>query len=81
MRDEDDRNSVLDSQVVDKTYSRLVQYVYDRYDESHPRSDPSAPPRCDFESYFAVAEPHSLARPRMRVYPRVYSLVQSREHC
>ena len=28
MRDEDDRDSVLDSQVVDKTYNRLVQYVY-----------------------------------------------------
>ena len=34
--------TVIDSQVVDKTYNRLVQYVYDKYDESRPLSDPSA---------------------------------------
>ena len=58
-------------EVVEKTFNRLVQYVYDKYDEPRPLSDPSPPPRCDFESYFAVAEPHLLSCPRMRVYPRV----------
>ena len=77
--EDDDRDSVFESQVVDKTYSRLVQYVYDNYDESRPLSDPSAPPCCDFESYFAVAEPHFLTLPQMRIYSRVSELLsQSR---
>ena len=43
--------------------------------KSRPRPDPSAPPCCNFESYFAVTEPHSLSRPRMRVHPRVSELL------
>ena len=78
--EEDKRESVVDSSVIDKTYNRLIQYVYDQYDESRPLSDPSAPPCCEFESYFSVAEPQSLARPRMLLYPRVVELVtQSRD--
>ena len=64
-----------ESQVVDKTFNRLVQYVYDKYDESRPLSDRSATSCFDFESYFAIAEPHSLSHLRMRVYPRVLELL------
>ena len=79
--DEDDCDSIVDSQVVDKTYNQLVQYVYEQYDESRPRSDPSSPLLCDFESCFAVAEPHSLSRPRMRVYPRFSELLAQSHEC
>ena len=30
--DEDDHDSIVDSQPVDKTYNRLVQYVYEKYE-------------------------------------------------
>ena len=73
--EEDDCDSVFESQIVDKTYNRLVQYVYDKYDELRPLSDPSTPPRCEFGSYFAVAEPQCLTRPQMRVYPRLSELL------
>ena len=79
--EEDEHESVVDSPVIDKTYNRLIQYVYEQYGESCPLADPSAPPRCEFESYFSVAEPQSLARSRMRLYLRVSELVvQSRDH-
>ena len=48
---------------------------------SRHRSDASAPPRCDFESCFLVAEPQSLARPQMRLYPRVSELVTQSRDC
>ena len=77
---EDERESVVDSPVVDKTYNRLIQYVYDQYDESRPLSDTSAPLCFEFESYFSVVELQSLVRPRMWLYPRVAELVtQSRD--
>ena len=58
----------------------MVQYVYDQYEESRPLSDPAAPPRCDFESYFAISDPQSSLRPCMRMYPRVNELMsKSRE--
>ena len=79
--EEDDRDSVIDSQVIDSTYNMLVQYVYDKYDESCPLSDSSASPRCDFESYFAVSELQSLAQPRMRVYPRPSELLSQSSDC
>ena len=74
--EEDEREFVVDSLLVDKTYNRLIQY-----DESLPLSDPSAPPRCEFESYFSVAEPQSLAHPWMRLYPRVAELVTQSRDC
>ena len=77
--EEDDCDSIGESQVVDKTFNRLVQSVYDQYNGSRPLSDPAAPPRCDFESYFAISEPHLSLRPRMRIYPRVELLMKSRE--
>ena len=64
---------MCEPQVVDKTLNRLFHYIHDNCDESRPLSDSSVPPRCDFESYFAISEPQSLARPRMGVYPRAQS--------
>ena len=72
--DEDDQESVVDFPVVDKTFNRLVNYIYEQYPDSRLHSDPSGPPRCDFESYFAVADPQAIGRPRMRWYPRVQEI-------
>ena len=73
--EDDDRDSVGDVPVVDKTFSRLINYVYEQYEHSRPLSDPAVPPRCEFEDYFAVAEPQSTLRPKLRIYPHVTELV------
>ena len=62
--EEDNRDSIGEAPVVDKTFNRLVNYVYDQYDSSRPLSDSTAPPRCEFEDYFVVAEPQSSLRPK-----------------
>ena len=67
--------TVLASPAVDKTYDRLINYVYDRYSESRPLSDPPTPPRCAFEDYFTVSDPQAVSRPKLCVYPRVDELV------
>ena len=45
--DEDDCDSVFEPQVVDKTLNRLFNFMHDKFVESRPLSDSSAPPRCD----------------------------------
>ena len=72
-KDEDDQESVVDVPV-DKTFNCLVNYIYDQYPGSCPHSDPSVPPRCDFESYFATSDPQSVGFQRLRWYPRVQEM-------
>ena len=48
--DEDDQESVVEFPVIDKTCNRLVNYICEQYPDSRPHSDPSVPPRCDFET-------------------------------
>ena len=69
--EEDDRDSVSPSPVVDKMHDRLINYVYNQYSESGP----PAPPCCAFEDFFAVVDPQASTRPRLCVYPRVEELV------
>ena len=71
--DEEDQESVVDFPV-DKTFNRLVNYICEQYPDSRPHSDPSVPPRCDFESFFAIADPQAVGRPRMRWYPWVQEI-------
>ena len=73
--DKDDHDSFYEPQVVDKTLNRLSNYVYDKFLESRPLCDSSAPPRCEFESFFFVSEPQSTVCPRFSIYPRVNELV------
>ena len=73
--DDDDRDSIAEPSIVDKTLARLFNFVYDKLVESRPLSDPSVPPRCVFEDYFAVSKPPSSARQRLRVYPRVNEIL------
>ena len=72
--DEDDLESVNDFPD-DKTFNRLIAYIYDQYPDSRPLSDPAIPPRCEFESFFATSNPQSSVRPRLRWYPRVQKIV------
>ena len=37
--EEDDRDSISEAPVVDKTFTHLVNYVYDQYDSSRRFSD------------------------------------------
>ena len=67
--DGDDHDSVFEPQAVDKTLNRLFNFVYDKFVESRPLSDPSAPLLCDFESYFSISEPQSSGCPCLRIYP------------
>ena len=66
---------VVDPPVVDKTLTRLFNFVYEKFVDAQPLSDTSAPPRCEFEDYFAVADPPMSARQRLRVYPRVTEIL------
>ena len=74
--DEDDQESVVDV-LVDKTFKRLVNYICDQYPDSRPHSDPSIPPRCEFESFFATSDPPSIGRQRLRWYPRVQEITSN----
>ena len=73
--DEDARDSVFEPQVFNKTLNRLFSFVYDKFVESRPLSDSSAPPLCDLESYFSISEPQASGHPRLRIYSRVNELV------
>ena len=68
--DEDDQEFV-----VDKTFNHLVNYIYEQYPDSRSHSDPSVPPCCDFESFFTIADPQAVGRPRMRWYPWVQEIM------
>ena len=75
--DDDDRDSVVDPPVVDKTLTRLFNFVYEKFVDARPLSDTSAPPRCEFEEYFAVADRPTSVRQRLRVYPRVTEILDA----
>ena len=72
--DEDDLESVHDFPV-DKTFNRLINFIYEQYPDSRPLSDPAVPPQCEFESFFATSDPQSAVRPKLRWYPRVQEIV------
>ena len=80
--EEDDRDSlVFASPVLDKAFTRLIDFVYGRYPESRPLSPPYHPSRCGFESLFTMSDPPELSRPRLRLYSRVSEIInQTQEH-
>ena len=61
---------------LDRAFARLVDYIYERFPHSEPQS---AAPRCEYETYFAVADLPEPARKFMRLYPRV-SEIQKTVH-
>ena len=56
---------------LDRTFAWLVDYIYERFLHSKPR--------CEYETYFAVADPPEPARKFMRLYPLV-SEIQTTVH-
>ena len=61
----------------DKTYTRLIQYIHDRFPHSRPSSAPRLPPRCEFEEYFAISDSTPATRQNLLLYPRVSELVDA----
>ena len=61
----------------DRTCARLIDFIYNRFADLRPSASASAPPRCEFEDFFAVADPPSAARHNLTVYPRVAEIVDS----
>ena len=66
----DDKGSLAEAPV-DRTFAHLVDYIYERFPHSEPQTAASSAPRCDYESYFAIADPPEPFRKFMRLYPRV----------
>ena len=80
--EEDNRDSVVSaSLVLDKTFCRLIAFIYEQYPESPPLSPPSLPPRCGFENIFPVSDPPGSSRPRLRLYPWVGEIVEQTQDC
>ena len=54
--EDDDRDSVADPPVMDKILSRLFNLISDKFANSRPLTNVSAPPRCEFAKYFAISD-------------------------
>ena len=63
--------------VQDRTYARVVNFIYEQFAHSRPSASAHMPPRCDFEDYFAVSDPPSASRLNLTVYLRVAEIVDS----
>ena len=68
--DIDDRDSLAEAPV-DHAFVHLIHYIYERFPHAEPQTAASAAPWCDYESYFAVADPPEPSRKLMRLYPQV----------
>ena len=75
--DDDDKDSVADPPVLDRTYSRLVNFIHDRFPHSRPFTAAHVPPRCEFEDFFSVSDPAPSIKQNLTVYPRVAELVNA----
>ena len=74
--EDDDKDSIADPSVLDKTYARLINFIYDRFSHSHPSVNAHVPPRCEFEDFLAISDPPSASRQNLTVYPRVAEIVK-----
>ena len=63
--------------MLDRTVSRLIHFIYNKFAHSRPVSDASAPPRCNFEEYFAISDPPTSSRQNLTVYPRVSEIIDA----
>ena len=67
----DDRVSVADLPPLDKTYSRLVNFIHERFPHSPPSTAARMLPRCEFEDFFSINDPALASRQNLIIYPRV----------
>ena len=56
--EDDDRESVADLPPLDKMYSRLVNFIHERF----PSTAARMPPRCEFEDFFSINDPAPASR-------------------
>ena len=78
--DVDDKDSLAEAPL-DRAFVRLVDYIYERFLHSEPQTAASSAPRCEYKSYFSVADPPEPSRKFTRLYPRVSEIqVASGEH-
>ena len=75
--DDEDKESLADPPVLDKTYARLVEFIYNRFAHSRPSASAQLPPRCEFEDFFAVSDSPSASRQNLTVYPRLSEIIDS----
>ena len=75
--DDYDKDSVADPPVLDRTYARLVSFIYDRFSQLRPSVNAHVPPRCEFEDFLAVSDPPSTSLQNLTAYPRVAEIVNS----
>ena len=68
--DVDDKESLAEAPL-DRTFAHLVDYIYKWFPHSEPQTTASSAPRCEYESYFSIADPPEPSRKFMRLYPRV----------
>ena len=73
----DRRSDSLAEAPVDRAFAHLVDYIYERFPHAEPQTAALAAPRCDYECYFAVADPPEPSRKLMRLYPRVAEIQTS----
>ena len=59
---------------VDKTFNRLINFIYEQYPDSRPHSDSAVPACCEFESFFATSDPQSVGHQKLHWYPRVQEI-------
>ena len=62
--------------MLDKTYAKLINFIYDRFSNSLPSSSATSPPRCELEEFFALSDPPA-SRQNLTVYPRVSEIVDA----
>ena len=75
--DDEDRDSVAEPPVLDKTFTRLINFIYNKFAHARPVTNASAPPRCDFEEYFAISDPPISSRQNLTVYPKVSEIIDA----
>ena len=68
--DVDDKESLAEAPV-DRAFAHLVDYIYERGPHSEPQTAASSTLCCDYESYFAIADPPEPSCKFMCLYPRV----------
>ena len=73
--EDDDRKSVVDLPPPDETYTRLVNFIHERFPHSRPSTAARLPPRCEFEDFFPITDPAPASRQNLTIYPRVSELV------
>ena len=64
--DVDDKESLAKAPL-DRAFAHLVDYTYKRFPHSEPQTAVSSAPRCEYESFFAIADPPKPSRQFMRL--------------